>query len=88
VVCDSGGARGVGGLTCGLELELQSSDRIGVNYNPLLTVTGGEICLCSRSWEMWDIVARGVNFGMPVAYMVRAEQRAIETVGSTCISVK
>ena len=27
---NSGGARGVGGLTCGLELELQLSDRIGV----------------------------------------------------------
>ena len=26
----SGGARGVGGLTCGLELELELSDRIGV----------------------------------------------------------
>ena len=26
----SGGARGVGGLTCGLELELQLSDRTGV----------------------------------------------------------
>ena len=26
----SGGARGVGGLTCGLELELKLSDRTGV----------------------------------------------------------
>ena len=26
----SGGARGVGGLTCGLELGLELSDRIGV----------------------------------------------------------
>ena len=27
----SGGARGLGGATCGLELELELSDRIGVN---------------------------------------------------------
>ena len=35
---------------------------------------------------MRSIVARGVNFGVAVAYMISAEQRAIETVGSTCIS--
>ena len=31
---------------------------------------------------MWSIVAREVNFGMAVAYMISAEQRAIETVAS------
>ena len=31
---------------------------------------------------MWSIVARRVNFGMAVAYMISAEQRAIETVAS------
>ena len=31
---------------------------------------------------MWSTVARRVNFGMAVAYMVSAEQRAIETVAS------
>ena len=31
---------------------------------------------------MRSIVARGVNFGMAVAYMISAEQRAIETVAS------
>ena len=35
---------------------------------------------------MWSIVARGVNFGMAVAYMISAEQRAIETVASVDIS--
>ena len=38
--------------------------------------------------EMWDIVARGANFGMAVAYMTWAEQRAIYIVGSTFISVR
>ena len=32
---------------------------------------------------MWSIVARRVNFGMAVAYMISVEQRAIETVAST-----
>ena len=31
---------------------------------------------------MWSIVAREVNFGMAVAFMISAEQRAIETVVS------
>ena len=35
---------------------------------------------------MRSIVARGVNFGMAVAYMISAEQRAIETVASMDIS--
>ena len=35
---------------------------------------------------MRSIVARGVNFGMLVAYMVSAEQRTIETVASMDIS--
>ena len=43
-------------------------------------------CLCSRSWEMRSIVARGVNFGMAVAYMISAEQCATETVASMDIS--
>ena len=42
--------------------------------------------MCSRSWEMRGIVARGVNFGMSVACMISAEQRAIETVASVDIS--
>ena len=29
---------------------------------------------------MWSIVARRVNFGMTVAYMISVEQRAIETL--------
>ena len=33
-----------------------------------------------------NIAAMKVKFGMPVAYMVWAEQRAIETIGSTHIS--
>ena len=36
---------------------------------------------------MRDIAAMNENFGIPVAYMTWAEQRAIETVGSTGISV-
>jgi hypothetical protein len=32
---DSGGARGVGGLTCGLELELQLSDRIDITFKEM-----------------------------------------------------
>ena len=35
---------------------------------------------------MRSIVARGVNFGMAVAYMISAEQRALETVASVDIS--
>ena len=37
---------------------------------------------------MWSIVAREVNFGMEVAFMISssAEQRAIETVVSAEIS--
>ena len=35
---------------------------------------------------MRSIVARGVNFGMEVVYMISAEQRAIETVASVDIS--
>ena len=35
---------------------------------------------------MRSIKARGVNFGMSVAYMISAEQRAIETVASVDIS--
>ena len=31
---------------------------------------------------MWSIVAREVNFGMAVAYVISAEQRDIETVVS------
>ena len=31
----SRGARGVGGLTCGLELELQSSDRIDITFKEM-----------------------------------------------------
>ena len=38
------------------------------------------------SWEMRSIVARVVNFGMAVAYMFSAEQRAIETVASMDVS--
>ena len=36
--------------------------------------------------EMRSIVARGVNFGMAVAYTISAKQRAIETVASMDIS--
>ena len=35
---------------------------------------------------MRSIVARGVNFGMTVAYMLSFEQRAIKTVASVDIS--
>ena len=31
----SRGARGVGGLTCGLELELQSSDRVDITFKEM-----------------------------------------------------
>ena len=34
------------------------------------------------------VAAANENFGVPVAYMTWAEQRAIETVGSTGISVR
>ena len=40
----------------------------------------------SRSCKMWSIVAREVNFGMVVAFMILAEQRAIETVVSADMS--
>ena len=42
--------------------------------------------MCSRSCKMWSIVAREVNFGMAVAFIISAEQRAIETVVSTDVS--
>ena len=35
---------------------------------------------------MRSVVARGVNFGVAVAYMISAGQRAIETVASVDIS--
>ena len=35
---------------------------------------------------MWSVVAREVIFGMAVAYMISAEQRAIETVDGMNIS--
>ena len=35
---------------------------------------------------MWSIVAREVNFGMAVAFMISVEQRAIKTVVSADIS--
>ena len=35
-------------------------------------------CLCSRSCKTRSVVAREVNFGMAVAYMILAEQRAID----------
>ena len=35
---------------------------------------------------MSNVVAGGVNFGMVVAYMISAEQRAIETVAGMDIS--
>ena len=35
---------------------------------------------------MWSIVAREVNFGMAVALMISAGQRAIETVVSADMS--
>ena len=31
---------------------------------------------------MWSIVAREVNFGVTVAYMISAEKHAVETVAS------
>ena len=34
------------------------------------------------SCKMLSIVAREVNFGMPVTYKISAERRAIETVAS------
>jgi hypothetical protein len=37
---------------------------------------------------MWNIAAINENFGIPVAYMAWAEQRAIEIVGSIGISVR
>ena len=43
-------------------------------------------CLCSAYRITSNIAAMKVKFGMPVAYMVWAEQRAIETIGSTHIS--
>ena len=35
---------------------------------------------------MWSVVAREVDFGMAVAYIISAEQRAIETVANMNIS--
>ena len=43
--------------------------------------------LCSAHRRMRSIAAIKAIFGVPVAYMTWAEQRAIETVGSTGISV-
>ena len=43
--------------------------------------------LCSGHCKMRNIAATNENFGIPVAYMTWAEQHAIETVGSTGISV-
>ena len=43
------------------------------------------LCLAHR--RMRSIAAIKANFGVLVAYMTWAEQRAIETVGSTGISV-
>ena len=34
---------------------------------------------------MRSIVARGVNFGMAVSYMISAEQRAIETIAKIVV---
>ena len=42
--------------------------------------------LCSAYRITSNIAAMKVKFGMPVAYMVWAEQRAIETIGSTHVS--
>ena len=47
-----------------------------VNNNPLLVIT---------SFKMRSAVAREVKFGKAVAYMISAEQRAIETVASMTI---
>ena len=43
--------------------------------------------MCSAHCKMRNIEAINENFGIPVAYMTWAEQRAIETVASTSISV-
>ena len=49
-----------------------------VYFNPLLVIIEYEIaCVRVVVNKMWSIVAREVNFGMAVAFMISVEQRAI-----------